>query len=114
MRASFIILAALAATAPLSEVAAKPQRFEGLPCVTHDVEGDGGYNPVVVISNNCSAIVAWRICINYTARLEREFFEGYLQQGESARIETYPTDGEQMYYGGWAAIHSDIVPDPEC
>ena len=106
----FIVVAAVLA-APDT---ARSERIKGLPCVDFRIDGDGTYNPEVVLTNGCGDVVFWRMCVNYTARLEREYFEGSLQPGAVARIETYPAEGEEFYAGAWAQIGSDVVRDPEC
>ncbi len=99
----------MAATVP-----ARAESFDGLACADLTLDGDGTYNPEIVITNGCDQVVFWRMCVNYKARIEREYFEGSLGAGESTRIETYPAEGEEFTFGAWAQIGSDMVREPEC
>ncbi len=93
---------------------ARAESFDGLACADLTVEDNGTYNPEIVIANGCDQVVFWRMCVNYKARVEREYFEGSLGPGDSTRIETYPAEGEEFNVGAWAQIGSEMVREPEC
>ena len=99
---------------PAGPDVARAERITELSCVDFRIEGDGTYNPEIVLSNGCGDVVFWRLCVNYRAQLEREYFEGALRPGETTRIETFPVEGEEFYAGGWAQTGSDVVRAPQC
>ena len=110
----FCLAACILVAAQAVPHVAGAERITDLACMELQIEGDGTYNPEIVLSNGCGDVVFWRLCVNYRARLEREYFQGSLQPGETTRIVIYPAEGEEFYAGGWAQIGSDAVREPEC
>jgi hypothetical protein len=108
-----LLLAALAM--PIASPGASAGQMVGnLKCVNVRTEGDGTYNPQFVISNGCADVVFWVMCVNYPSKVDNEYYEGILQPGEEAWVETYPEVGEQFGVQVRFQTTSPDVEYPSC
>jgi hypothetical protein len=102
---------AMLITAPAE---AKWQITGNLRCASVHTEGNGTWNPQFIVANGCGDVVFWVMCVNYPSKVDNEYFEGTLQPGEKAWIETYPEVAEEF----GAFIHfqtlSNDVEYPTC
>lgn len=85
-----------------------------LPCAKGRVEGDGTYNPQLVLLNGCGDVVFWAMCINYPSKADNEYYEGELQPGDEAWVETYPEVGENFNFLVHFQTTSPDVEYPVC
>ena len=85
-----------------------------LPCAKGRIEGNGTYNPQIVLLNGCGDVVFWTMCINYPSKADNEYYEGGLQPGEEAWVETYPEAGEEFNFRVRYQITSPDVEYPAC
>ena len=110
------LLAALAALAMLmaAPAEAKFQATGNLHCAKMRTENDGTYNPQFVLSNGCGDVVFWAMCVNYPSKVDNDYYDGALQPGEEAWVETYPEVGEE--FGAYVHFQtmSDDVEYPAC
>lgn len=85
-----------------------------LPCAKMHTEGDGTYNPELVLSNGCGDVVFWAMCINYPSKVDNDYYDGALQPGTQTSVETYPEVGEEFGIYVHFQTMSPEVEYPDC
>jgi len=116
MLASVVLMAHFAVAGPVLGQTSPRTPLLPLFCAVTFVDDYLADEPTITIRNDCDDTVIWVGCLRGGDMSAEEHYEGLLEPGEEAYMNTeiFPGLGVKFHFSGYSNFEGHEVPWPEC